>query len=118
MVQTRPRRPITTCRPTKWLCFGPTRILSFVFMASQLLETRPCVQGRPPGNGNDVPLAVALIAATVLLYGASIFQYHGYAWAAQVCLITPGLCAAPHWVGLAAAAVAVFSFFKDSLSSR
>jgi predicted Na+-dependent transporter len=65
----------------------------------------------------DVPLAVALIAATVLLYGASIFRYHGYVWADQVCLTAPVLCASPHWVAFAAAVAAVCYFYRQSLNS-
>ena len=64
-----------------------------------------------------VPLAVALIASTVLLYGASIFQYHGYFWADQVCITAPALCASPHWVAFAAAAVAICYFYGQSLNS-
>ena len=37
-------------------------------------------------ENDHVPLATALIAATLLLYGANIFRYHGYVWADQVCL--------------------------------
>jgi hypothetical protein len=57
------------------------------------------------------------MAATVLLYGARIFRYQGYAWADQVCLTTPALCEDPHWVAVAAAAVAICYFYRQSLNS-
>jgi hypothetical protein len=62
-------------------------------------------------------LVVALIAGTTLLYSASVFRYHGYFWADQLCQAAPALCALPHWVGLAAAAVTVFYLYKVSLNS-
>jgi len=68
-------------------------------------------------ENDHVPLAVALIAATVLLYGASIFRYHGYVWVDQVCLTAPTLCASPHWVAFAAmAAMACYLFMQAAKS--
>jgi len=60
---------------------------------------------------------MALLAGTILLYGADFFRYHGYFWADQVCQMTPVLCASPHWVGIAAAVLAICHFLRESLHS-
>jgi hypothetical protein len=65
----------------------------------------------------DVPLAMVLIAATALLYGASNLRYHGFFWADQVCLTVPDLCASPHWVGFAAIAAMLYYFYKEAQKS-
>jgi hypothetical protein len=66
---------------------------------------------------NNVPLVVALLAGTILLYGANFFRYQGYFWADQVCQISPALCASPHWLGLAAGALGLCYFFRQYLRS-
>ena len=66
---------------------------------------------------SDVPLVVALLAGTILLYSASFFRDHGYFWADQVCQIAHVLCASPHWIGLAAAALGICYFFRETLHS-
>jgi hypothetical protein len=91
-------------------------ILRLALTASQSIESN-FGRKRPMLGENNVPLVVALIAGTILLYGASAFRYHGFFWADQVCQLTPVLCASPHWVGFAAAAVAICYFFRESLHS-
>ena len=63
---------------------------------------------------DHVPLTVALIAATLLFYGARIFQYQGYAWADDVCMTAPALCASPHWLGFVAMAAMVYYLFTQA----
>jgi hypothetical protein len=64
-----------------------------------------------------VPLTAALMAVTVLFYGAKLFQYHGYVWADDICLTVPVLCASPHWVGFAAMAAMAFYLFTQAAKS-
>jgi len=68
-------------------------------------------------ENNHVPLTVALIAATVLVYGATIFQYHGYTWADDICLRAPALCASQHWLGFAAMAAMVCYLYGQAAKS-
>jgi hypothetical protein len=54
-------------------------------------------------------VALLLLAATGLFYGAASLQYHGYAWADQTCASAQSLCDSPHIVAIGAvAAIAIF----------
>jgi hypothetical protein len=68
-------------------------------------------------ENDHVPLTVALIAVTVLFYSAKLFQYHGYAWADDICLTVPVLCVSPHWIGFAAMAAMACYLFSQAAKS-
>ena len=62
-------------------------------------------------------LVLGLAAVSATVYGASLEQYHGYAWADNVCTIAPQLCSSPGWLAGLTIAMAVFYFYKVSLDS-
>jgi hypothetical protein len=47
-------------------------------------------------------IAFIMVAATVLFYAASTFQYRGHDWADQTCASMQSLCDSPHYVAIAA----------------
>ncbi len=60
----------------------------------------------------SIAAATTLAAAT---YGASILHHHGHPWADQVCDAAGPVCAAPHWVALAAVVVVLVQLFRQSV---
>jgi hypothetical protein len=62
-------------------------------------------------------LVLGLAAGTAVVYGASLQQYHGYAWADAVCAAAPYLCSSPSWLAMLTIVTAVLYFYKVSLDS-
>ena len=62
-------------------------------------------------------LVLGMIAGTVVIYGASLQQHRGYAWADNVCAITSFLCASPSWIGVVTIAFSIVYFYRLSLDT-
>lgn len=58
-----------------------------------------------------IVIAFMMVAATGLIYAASMLQYRGYGWADTTCAYAPDACASPHYVAIATVALigAVFA---------
>jgi hypothetical protein len=62
-------------------------------------------------------LTLGLMAATVVVYGASLQQYQGHAWADGLCSAAPFLCSSPDWLGVVTVAVSIVYFYRLSLNA-
>jgi hypothetical protein len=62
-------------------------------------------------------LVSGMIAGTVIIYGASLQQHHGYAWADNVCSIAAFLCSSPNWIGVVTIAFSIVYFYRLSLDA-
>jgi hypothetical protein len=62
-------------------------------------------------------LVLGLIAGTAIIYGASLQQNHGYAWADNLCSVASFLCTSPSWAAVATIAFSIIYFYRLSLDS-
>jgi hypothetical protein len=62
-------------------------------------------------------IAMVLMATTAIVYGASLYQYHGHAWADSICSVAPLLCASPNWLAMTTVAFSIVYFYRLSVDS-
>ena len=62
-------------------------------------------------------LVLGLIAGTATVYGASLQQHHGHAWADNLCSVVSFACSSPSWMAVATIAFSIIYFYKLSLDA-
>jgi len=60
-------------------------------------------------------IATIMVAATALVYGASMLQYRGYDWADATCAYMTDACASPHYLAIATIAVIGIFFVMQAI---
>lgn len=63
-------------------------------------------------------LAFLMVAATILFYAASAFEYRGHAWADQTCASMQTLCDSPHYVAIAAIVVIAVLYIARTMKGN
>jgi hypothetical protein len=62
-------------------------------------------------------LVVGLIGGTVIVYGASLQQNRGLAWADNICSAASVLCSSPGWLALLTIALTVLFYYNRSFGT-
>jgi hypothetical protein len=58
-----------------------------------------------------------MMTVTGVIFGASLRQNHGAAWADDVCSVASTLCASPGWLLVVTGAMALLYFYRVSLNA-
>lgn len=62
-------------------------------------------------------LVMGFMAGTAIVYGASLQQHRGFAWADNVCSFAHIICSSPSWLALFTVALAILYFYRQSLKA-
>ena len=62
-------------------------------------------------------LVLGLMAGTAIVYGASLQQHRGYAWADNLCSVASFACSSPSWMAMVTIAFSIVYFYRLSLDA-